>query len=99
MALTTKTYKIETKNTSSHPRVLFDPNDAGVLAYGEVVWTGNFGADGQLAQFEITLDPRSGYYTSKPAYIIIVASASRYGDYFAGGKSVLYIDDLELVYE
>ena len=99
VALTTKTYKIETKNTSSHPRVLFDPNDAGVLAYGEVVWTGNFGADGQLAQFEITLDPRSGYYTSKPAYIIIVASASRYGDYFAGGKSVLYIDDLELVYE
>lgn len=99
VALTTKTYKIETKNTTSHPRILFDPNDAGVLAYGEMVWTGNFGADGQMAQFEITITPRAGYWTSKPAYIVLVASASRYGDYFAGGNSVLYLDDLELVYE
>lgn len=99
VALTTKTYPIETKNNASHPRILFDPNDAGVLAYGEIVWTGNFGADGQLAQFEITITPRDGYWTSKPAYIVLVASASRYGDYFAGGESVLYLDDLELVYE
>lgn len=99
IALTTKTYKIETKNTSSHPRVLFDPNDAGVLAYGEIVWTGNFGDDGELAEFEITITPRSNYWTSQPAYIVLVASASRYGDYFAGGSSILYLDDLELVYE
>ena len=99
VALTTKTYKIETKNTTSHPRVLFDPNDAGVLAYGEIVWTGNFGADGQMAEFEIDITPRSGYWSSRPAYIVLVCSASRYGDYFAGGNSVLYLDDLELVYE
>lgn len=99
VALTTKTYTIETKNTSDHPRVLFNPNDAGVLAYGEIVWTGNFAPDGQMAQFEIELTPRAGYFTSKPSHIILVASASRYGDYFAGGNSVLYIDDLELVYE
>lgn len=32
-------------------------------------------------------------------YIIIVASSSKYGDYFTGGDgSIMYLDDLELVY-
>lgn len=96
VALTTKTYEIRTKTSE---RQLFDSNDSGVLAYGDIVWTGNYGADGSMQQFEITLTPRDGYYTSKPAYLVLVASASRYGDYFAGGKSILYLDDLEFVYE
>lgn len=94
VALTTKTYEIRTKT-----KQLFNKNDEGVLAYGEIVWTGNFAPDGQMQQFEITLVPRSGYLAAKPAYIVIVASASREGDYFTGGPSVLYLDDLELVYE
>lgn len=99
IALTTKTYKVETKNTSDHPRVLFDPNDSGVLAYGELVITDNYGADGEMREFEITITPRAGYFAQKPAYIVLVASSSRYGDYFTGGTSTMYIDDLELVYE
>jgi hypothetical protein len=48
--------------------------------------------------FEIELDYRA---TNRvPTYIMIVASASKYGDYFTGGVgSVLYIDDLELLYD
>ena len=35
----------------------------------------------------------------KPKYIIVVASASKYGDYFTGGSnSTLLIDDFELIY-
>lgn len=94
VALTTKTYEIRTKT-----KQLFDKNDGGVLAYGEVIWTGNFAPDGQMQQFEITIVPRDGYLKAKPAYILLVASASREGDYFTGGPSVLYLDDLELIYE
>lgn len=96
VALTTKSYQIRTKASN---RTLFNKNDEGVLAYGEVIWTGNFADDGRLQQFEIEIVPRSGYYTSKPAYIVLVASASREGDYFTGGPSVMYLDDLELIYE
>lgn len=36
----------------------------------------------------------------KPKYLIIVASASKYGDFFTGGDgSTLYLDELELLYE
>ena len=35
-----------------------------------------------------------------PKYIVIVAAASKYGDYFIGGEgSTLWIDEMELVYE
>jgi hypothetical protein len=35
-----------------------------------------------------------------PKYIVIVGAASRYGDYFTGGKgSVLKLDEFELVYD
>ena len=36
----------------------------------------------------------------QPKYIIVVASSSKYGDYFAGGEgSLLQIDNMELLYE
>ena len=37
---------------------------------------------------------------SRAKYIIIVAAASKYGDYFIGGVgSTLWLDEMELVYE
>ena len=73
----------------------FKPTDAKVIGYGEKVWTSATPEEG-LMEFEITLE----YYRTdvKPSNIIIVASASRYGDYYTGGPSVMYLDDLELVY-
>ena len=36
----------------------------------------------------------------RPKYILVTASASKYGDFFTGGNgSTLYIDDFELVYD
>lgn len=35
----------------------------------------------------------------KPTHVIVVFAASKYGDYFTGStKSILYLDDLELIY-
>jgi hypothetical protein len=49
-------------------------------------------------QFEFTIDYNS---TSRvPKYILLTASASKYGDYFVGGSgAVLYLDDIELLYD
>ena len=36
---------------------------------------------------------------TKPTHLLLIASASKYGDYFTGStQSVMYLDDLELVY-
>ena len=37
---------------------------------------------------------------TKPTSIVLVASSSKYGDYFTGGvDSTMWLDDLKLVYE
>lgn len=74
---------------------LFDPNDPVVIAYGNVTY--GYTVD-TYTTFEVVLDYKSTQRV--PSYIVIVASASKYGDYFTGGNgSVLYVDDLELVYD
>ena len=51
-----------------------------------------------LIPFTIDIEYRS--LTRIPTYIVLVASASYYGDYFTGSSSsVMWLDDLELVYE
>ena len=70
-----------------------------IIAYGEQeLTTQTQGQDGGLLEFEIPLDYRS--LTRIPSYIVIVASASKYGDYFTGSTgSTMWLDDLELIYE
>ena len=68
--------------------------DSRVIAYGAI--TQKTTQDGWV-EFTIPLDYHNT--TLQPKYIIIVASASKYGDYFHGsGNSILYLDDFELVY-
>ena len=75
---------------------LFNPDEAKVLAYGEYVMKESTAGD-EMVEFTIDIDWRN--LKEKPANIIVVASASRYGDYYNGStKSVMYLDDLELVY-
>lgn len=78
---------------------LFNKNDEKIIAYGEWDLTGETqGTDGGLLEFEIPLDYRS--LDRIPSYIVLVASASKYGDYFTGSTgSTMWIDDLELIYE
>lgn len=87
-----ETYTIRTKPSE---RQLFNPDDPSVVAYGnfQLGKTVN-----EYIPFEITLDYRA---TNRiPTHIVIVGSASKYGDYFTGGDgSTLWLDDLELVYD
>ena len=73
----------------------------GIIAYGEKIFTEAY-KDGENMK-ELTIEL---YYDSyggtqrKPTSIIIVSSASRYGDYFEGStSSVMWLDDMELIYE
>lgn len=83
---------------------LFNPNEGcytgnGIIAYGEKVFSGEVkGSNNGLIEFIIPLQYRS---TERiPTSIILVASASRYGDYYVGAKnSTMWLDDLELIYE
>lgn len=81
--------------TNPKNRQLLDPNSEIVVAYGAVNYGQNIDA---WTQFSIDLEYRS---TSRvPKYIVVVASASKYGDYFVGGQgSVLKIDDFKLEYD
>lgn len=69
-------------------------NDPRVVAYGQMTQNTNI-AD--WTEFNIPLEYHS--LTTKPTHLIIVCSASKYGDYFYGSdSSVLHLDDFELVY-
>lgn len=81
--------------TSPSNRNLFDPEADYTIAYGKF----------EMAQtipnyipFEFEIKYKST--SRKPKYILVTASASKYGDYFTGGNgSTLYLDDLELLYD
>ena len=91
IALSDKPYVLKTKPSE---RTLFDPNDAGVIAYGQ--FTSGQSSD-SYQQLTIPLEYRS--VDRVPKYIIVVASASKYGDYFIGGVgSTLWLDEMELIY-
>mgnify|MGYP003274428348 FL=1 len=48
---------------------------------------------------EFTIDLVYKNLEKKPTHIIVVFSSSKYGDYFTGStSSLLYLDDLELIY-
>lgn len=85
-------YEIRTNPSN---RQLFNLEDESVIAYGTVEYGYTVS---EYTPFEITLD----YKDTKrvPTYILVVASASKYGDYFTGGDgSVLYVDDFTLHYD
>ena len=83
-------------NTSEGTFVDF-ANDPNIIAYGELpidecVTTSDW------KEFKIDLVYRD--LTRKPKYIIVVASASKYGDYFTGSSnSLMYLDDFSLSYD
>lgn len=72
-------------------------NDTDIIAYGQLsdaeAVTTNGWKEFTLNFKYKTLEPLETYY------LIIVFSASKYGDYFTGStNSVMYVDDLELIY-
>ena len=94
IALSDKSEPYEIRNNPDK-RQLFDKDDANIIAYGE--FSSNQSTS-SYKQIEIPLEYR--YTDRTPKYIIIVASSSKYGDYYIGGVgSKLWLDEMELVYE
>ena len=95
-------FVVRTKNSSS----LFSTakgtySGDGIIAYGEKVFTEAYKDGENMKELTIELDYDSyGGTQRKPTSIIIVSSASRYGDYFEGStSSKMWLDDMELIYE
>ncbi len=84
-------YCVDTRDEST----FFDPHGKDVVAYGELILKES---SSEWTEFVIELD----YVRTDrvPTHLFIVCSASRYGDYFTGStKSVMYLDDFELLYD
>lgn len=81
--------------TNPNNRRLFDPDSPEVIAFGQLL---NAETITSYIPFDFELKYKS---TSRvPKYLIICASASKYGDYFTGGAgATMYIDDIKLVYD
>lgn len=81
--------------TRPSERQLFEKNDPHIIAYAELIKGENVSS---YQQVDLPLEYR--YMNRTPKYIVVVASASKYGDFFTGGAgSKLWIDNFELIYE
>ncbi len=84
-------YVVYTGDTST----LFDPSGEWVSAYGEQLFE-----DSVTDWQEVTIPLDYTDTSIQHSHIIVVATASRYGDYFTGSSnSTMWIDDVELIYE
>lgn len=91
-------YEVNNNDANSPTQYTIDLSESNkdVIAYGSITDEESKGA-AEWTAFTIDLKYRS--LTRKPKYIIVVASASKYGDFFTGSKSsVMLLDDFELVY-
>lgn len=82
---------VKTKTTE-----LFKKDGKQVIAYGEHVFDSATAGDG-LVEVVIPIDYKRT--DVRPSNIVVVASASKMGDYFTGGPSKMWVDDFELIYE
>ena len=88
----TKPFRV---NTVTETFVDLTWNNESMIAFGELKTDQSTSG---YQSFNIELKYRD--YFTKPTYIVIVASASKYGDYFVGStSSVLYLDECKLVFE
>ena len=93
----------EIKGTDDSPLIVdtrdkgtfFNPKSEAVVAYGELM------LNESITEWQEVVIPLEYTTTSVvPTHITIVCSASRLGDYFTGStQSVMWLDDMELLYE
>ena len=93
-ALLSEPLMVDNTNMSTFPDW---ENDSRVIAYGSLPAEQNIDSKGQWKRVSIPLVYRD--LVSKPTHLLVVFSASKYGDYFHGGEgSTLYVDDFSLEY-
>lgn len=73
--------------------------DNRIIAYGALPSGAATEGDG-YTEFTIPLQYKESKFDVQPTHIIVVCSASKYGDYMTGGEgSTLYVDEFSLVYD
>ena len=84
-------------NVNTNTGTFFNPNDdPAVIAYGELEIPES--SNGEYKEFTINLEYRD--LERKPTHVLVVATASKYADYFTGGEgSTMYIDEFEFLFE
>ena len=100
VVLTTGTYELDNTKMNETSKdfnaLLHNDKDDFVVAYGALP-DAECIASSSWKKFTVDLVYKN--LEKKPTHIIIVFSSSKYGDYFTGStQSLLYLDDLELVY-
>lgn len=93
-ALLSEDLKVDNTDMSTFPDW---ENDPRVIAYGSLADDQNVNTNGQWKEVNIPLVYND--LNRKPTHLLVVFSASKYGDYFHGGVgSTLYVDDFSLEY-
>jgi hypothetical protein len=85
----------DARYTVNPPETLVDlVNDPAIIGYGKVVFDSEMD---DYERFQINISYRN---ERTPKYITIVMASSSYGDFFTGAPgSILYVDELALLYE
>lgn len=97
VALTSKTYKLQSLRNDVKGVISFDPTDEGVIAYGELRTQSEAST---YKQFTIPLVYNRLPVDEETLYIIIVATSSSKGDYFKGSTdSWMLLDECSLIYD
>lgn len=74
----------------------FKKDAPNVIAYGEHIFRGATEGDGLV---EVTIPINTQRTGVTPSNILVVCSASQFGDYYTGSdKSTMWVDDFKLVY-
>lgn len=96
IAMSKKQYTVD--NTNMEGTAIDFEGDDNIIAYGELPLEDCIATGDVWKEFTIPLKYKT--LLEKPTHIILVASSSKYGDYFTGGEgSTLYLDDFELIYD
>lgn len=82
---------VDTRNEAT----FFKSDSPAVVGYGELIM------DYSVEEWrQVTIPIEYSATDVQPTHILIVCTASRYGDYFSGStKSKMWLDDFELVYD
>ena len=97
VALTSRTYKLQSLRNNVKGVISFDPTDEGVIAYGELRTQAEVST---YKQFTIPLVYNKLPVAGETLYIIIVATSSSKGDYFQGSTdSWMLLDECSLIYD
>lgn len=102
IALSDKSSPYEVNTLTGESTFINYETDPNILAYGELDATKYQTSSSMSDYVDFTIDIK--YYKDRlnrvPKYIIIVSSASKYGDYFTGAEnSILYVDEFKLIYD